>query len=144
MEKKKRISKDTIYAIFTWCGILIIFYLIIFGIPFKEKVDRTKCPYKTEGNPQADFVVKYIDSPYCPWCWLEEFTLKSAVKKKGNSFSLERYDIESCTDIVRKYKFSGTPSFVFSLKNEAKEYTHWGYIGKKDFFKLICGTTGDC
>ena len=143
MEKKK-ISRDTIYAVLTWSVIFIIFYLLVFGLPFSEKADRTKCPYKIEGNPKADFVIKYIDSPYCIWCWLQEPVLKKLVKTKGDSFRLERYDIKYCTDIVKKYRFSGTPSFVFSVENGTKEYTHWGYINKKDFFNIICETTRNC
>lgn len=144
MEKKKRMKKDTIYSIIAWCLIIVIFYLLVFGIPLKEKFNRKECPYKTEGNSQADFVIKYVDSPYCSWCWLEEFTLKKLVKKKGDSFYLERYDIRYCTEIVRKHRFSGTPAFVFSVENGTKEYAHSGYIKKDDFFNIICEATGDC
>ena len=105
---------------------------------------RVTCPYKVEGNPNASFVIKYVDSPYCVWCWLEVIELRQILSTKGNSFRLESYDIRYCDKEIGKYKFSGTPSFVFSVDNGTKEYTHYGYLDAEQLDKIICETTGDC
>jgi hypothetical protein len=118
-------------------GITLI-YLFIF---YSSK--RTVCPYNSEGNPNANLTIKYIDSPYCFWCWLQEPVLKELVETKGNSFLLEKYDIRYCNEIVNKFEFSGTPSFVFSF-NETHKYAHYGYINKDEFYNIICKTTGNC
>ena len=52
----------------------------------RDKSDRSKCPYKTEGNLTADLIIKYIDSPYCVWCWIEEPVLKKMIETKGDLF----------------------------------------------------------
>lgn len=141
----KKKNKEIGYNIITWI-IVIFFFSWIFTNPnlMGQGSNKNSCPYEVEGNNASDFVIKYVDSPYCFWCWLEEPILKKLVIEKGNSFRLERYDINKCTEIVKKYGFSGTPSFVFSLENETKEYTHFGFIDEDKFFKLICETTGDC
>ena len=122
-------------------GIFFVFYLFL---QFTSAGERKKCPYKIQGNLNADFVIKYIDSPYCIWCWFEEPILKKMVETKGDSFKLEKYDIRYCTEIVRRYGFSGAPSFVFSIENGTKEFSHMGFIGKEDFYDIICEATGDC
>ncbi len=109
-----------------------------------EETSRINCPYGVEGNPNADLVIKYIDSPYCIWCWFEEPILKKAVAEKGDLFMLERYDIRYCNDIVRKYEFSGTPSFVFSLRGGSKEFTHWGFLPEEKLNDVICGLSEGC
>lgn len=106
--------------------------------------NRKECPYSVQGNPEADFVIKYIDSPYCTWCWFQEPILKKAVKEKGDSFKLEKYDIRYCSEIVNQYRFSGTPSFVFVTEEDKKEFSSTGFIPEKNFFGLICEVTGDC
>jgi len=148
--KKRNIKKykGILYPVITLIVLAGLLYIamnlntVLFGVD--KNADRAKCPYKIEGNLDANFVIKYIDSPYCIWCWFEEPVLKKLVKEKGNSFRLEKYDIDHCYDMIRQYRFSGTPSFVFSLKNETKEYTHMGYIGEDDFFNIICEAAGDC
>ncbi len=133
-------DKEKIYGILALIGIIAISYLLI----TKEKIDRTKCPYKIEGNITANLTIKYIDSPYCMWCWIEEIVLEKLLDEKGGSFKLEKYDINYCKDITSKYKFSGTPSFVFSVNNEEKEFTHSGYIPEEKFNQMICEVTGNC
>jgi hypothetical protein len=144
----KKKEKEALKAIISWAAIIIIFVLLFkaCSIPASEyrQTDRMNCPYGIEGNPNADLVIKYIDSPYCIWCWFEEPILKKAVAEKGGLFMLERYDIRYCTDIVMKYRFSGTPSFVFSLKNDSKEFTHAGFIQEEELNRVICGMSGGC
>lgn len=140
----KKMNQKLLYALIVFILLLALSYFIPNFSTFGDTVDRTKCPYKTEGNSNADFTIKYVDSPYCFWCWLEEPILENVVNAKGNSFKLERYDIRYCTDIVRKYKFSGTPSFVFSMDNGTKEHSQVGFIREEMFFKIICEVTGDC
>lgn len=147
MPKKKKIDKETIYAILALVGIFAISYSLINikgSSANKEKIDRSKCPYKIEGKFTANLTIKYIDSPYCIWCWFEEPVLKNLVAEKGHSFKLERYDIDYCAALLTKYKFSGTPSFVFSLDDESKEYAHTGFIPEENFNKIICEVTGNC
>ncbi len=144
--KKK---KETLKAIIIWVAIIIIILLLlrvnsILGGSITEAYDRGKCPYKVEGNQNADLVIKYIDSPYCLWCWLEEPVLKKAIAEKGNLFMLERYDIRYCRDIVIRYEFSGTPSFVFSLRNDSKDFAHSGFISEEELDRVICGLSGGC
>lgn len=138
-------NKDTIYAIITWIGIIFFFFFLFVRSSQGGINDpRANCPRGVEGNPNADFVIKYVDSPFCPYCWKEELILKRLVETKGRSFKLERYDIRYCTDIVRKYRFSGTPSFVFSTENGTKEYAHSGFIKEEAFNEIVCEMTGDC
>ncbi len=134
-------KKERLYVI---ASLIVIIAILYMSFDFGNSSDRKTCPYKVLGNPEADFVIKYIDSPYCVWCWLQEPILKKAVREKGDSLRLEKYDIRYCTEIVKKYQFSGTPSFVFSLTSEEKEYSHMGFIAEEDFNKIICGATGDC
>lgn len=145
--KNKKNNWEKIYAIIAIIVVIVLLATIIkFGtITGKENgIDRTKCPHGVEGNINATFVIKYVDSPYCVWCWFEEPVLKMAIETKGDLFKLERYDIRYCDDIVKKYSFSGTPSFVFSMDNGTKEYPHTGYINDESFLRIICGATGDC
>ncbi len=146
MVKKKK--GDTIQFILLVAVLLVLFYLttryLSMSPEYEDGPEREVCPYKTEGNPNASFVIKYIDSPFCFWCMLEEGVLKKVVAKKGNSFRLERYDIRHCKDVVDKYGFSGTPAFVFSMENGTKEYTQSGFIKEDMFYLVICKATKDC
>ena len=135
-------SKTGIYIIIILAAIVLIY--MIQAVNPSEHIDRTKCPYEEEGNLSADFVIKYVDSPFCVWCWLEEPVLKKMVKTKGDSFKLERYDIRHCTSLVRKYGFSGTPSFVFGMRNSSKEYTRFGYLNENAFNIITCSVLGGC
>jgi len=109
-----------------------------------RKTDRMNCPYGIEGNLNTTLVIKYIDSPYCVWCWFEEPILKKVVEEKGDLFMLERYDIRYCSEIVNRYGFSGTPSFVFGLNDGSKEFTHWGFLSEEKLNEVICGLSEGC
>jgi len=128
-------------------GIIVVWYLFfkIISLNISEgDVNRMECPYKVEGNISSNLIVQYVDSPYCFWCWVEEPILKRMVAAKGNLFSLEKYDIRHCSDIVTKYGFSGTPSFVFALKNENKEFTRVGFIPEEGLNEMICRLSKGC
>ena len=150
-EQEQKSEKDQfkfmLLSAITLLGILFVISQLI-GLPTGafalDDIDRTKCPYSVEGNTSASLVIKYIDSPWCSWCWLEEPILRRLVERKGNILSLEKYDIRKCADAIRQYQFSGTPSFVFSVDNSSKEFPHTGYIDEPTFYKIICEITGDC
>lgn len=147
MTKKKK-KESTLHFILLIIAMVALLYIIFTYLPmspeYGDGVQRTVCPYKTEGNPNATLVIKYIDSPYCFWCMLEDRVLKKVLEKKGNSFRLDRYDIRYCKDVVNKYGFSGTPAFVFSMENGTKEYTQSGFIKEGLFYQVICKATNDC
>jgi thiol-disulfide isomerase/thioredoxin len=142
MKKKSKLGEESKFRIFFALAIVLIILFITTN--FSLGADRKTCPYEVEGNLDADLVIKYIDSPYCVYCWLEEPILNRLVETKGDSFRLERYDIRYCNEIVEKYRFSGTPSFVFSMEDGTKEFLHYGFIGEKDLSNVICEITGDC
>jgi len=147
MVKKKK-KESTIHFILLITAMIALLYIIFTYLPmsteYGDGIQRTVCPHKIEGNPNATLVIKYIDSPYCFWCMLEDKVLKKVVAKKGKSFKLERYDIRYCKDVVNKYGFSGTPAFVFSMENGTKEYTQAGFIKEDLFYQVICKATNDC
>lgn len=146
MPKKKK--REGLKALISWVVIIIIFFLLFKGcsVPVSEsgKTNSADCPDKIEGNQNANLVIKYVESPYCIWCWFEEPILKKAIAEKGDLFMLERYDIRYCGEIVEKYGFSGTPSFVFSLKDSGKEFTHWGFLPEEKLNEVICGLSKGC
>jgi len=144
----KKENKELTISILSLIAVIVVLYLLfkyasIPSFPGENKYNRTKCPYKVEGNLSSQFVIKYIDSPYCVWCWIEEGVLKEVIAEKGSLFKLERYDIRYCP-IARDYNISGTPSFVFSLEKENKEYVHTGFVSKSQFSKIICEVAEDC
>ncbi len=145
MAKKK---EEIFKPIISWAVIITIFFLLFKACSTSalesEKMGRANCPYKVEGDQNANLVIKYVDSPYCFWCWLEEPILERAVATKGNLFRLERYDIRYCKDIVTEYGFSGTPSFVFSLRNDSKEFAHSGFMQEEELNRVICGLSRGC
>lgn len=141
----KKDSTQKFLAVIAIIALLALTYVFVKfggGEGNEGGIDRTQCPYSTEGNENASFVIKYIDSPYCVWCWFENSVLKEAIATKGDRFKLEKYDIRFCNDDIAKYGFSGTPSFVFGI--DGKEFTHSGYIDEVNFFNVICKATGDC
>lgn len=109
----------------------------------KIKLD-SKCPGERAGNPKADLTIKYFYSPVCFWCILEDQHLDELLKKEGQAFKLETYNREDCDDVMKEYKLSLTPGFVFSTKKDSKEYTVDGYISKENLIKVICDVTGYC
>ena len=145
MKKKLKIKKkENRKALFAFISIIVILYIMISLSSDKDDFDRKICPFNVEGNNNSDFVIKYVDSPYCFWCMIEKPILKKMVKTKGHLFKLEHYDIRYRSDIVKKHKFSGTPSFVFSVDNGAKEYARMGYINEENLEKIICELSKGC
>ena len=113
--------------------------------PFIPKIKlKTQCPDETGGNPDALLTFKYFYSPVCPWCLIEDQNLDELLKTRGKLFYFEKYSREKCSDLVKKYKFSIVPSFVFSTKNSSQEFTHEGYISKENFEKIICRVSNLC
>ena len=122
-------------------GFIVLFFIII---SFKKgSIGSAECPDAIQGNVNANFKIKYFYSPFCHYCWKQEPILRDALKTHGNSFSLERYDIRYCKNEVARYKVSGTPSFVFILKNESKEFPSYGFIPKDKFEAIIKEQAGD-
>ncbi len=118
-----------------WIGAIILFFIII-GFK-KGSIGSAECPDTIQGNVNANFKIKYFYSPFCLYCWKQEPILRDMLKTYGSSFSLERYDIRYCKEEVVKYKVSGTPSFVFVLRNESKEFPSYGFIPKDKFETVI-------
>jgi len=104
----------------------------------------SKCPGEQAGNPDANLTIKYFYSPVCFWCILEDQHFDELLKIEGQAFKLEKYNRENCDDLMQKYKLSLTPSFVFSTRNDPKNYTVDGYISKENLAKVICDVTGYC
>lgn len=105
---------------------------------------ESKCPSEQAGNPDANLTIKYFYSPVCFWCILEDQHLNELLQKEGQAFKLEKYNRENCDDLMQKYNLSLTPGFVFSTKNDPKDYTVDGYISKENLVKVICDVTGNC
>lgn len=146
MKKHKKIlgmKKDSFFALLAWAGIILIAYFLIQGSSGAGSSSEG-CPDRIQGNVNASLKIKYFESPYCVYCWLEEPILESMLETRGHLFRLERYDVRYCHNETRKYGVSGTPSFVFGMKGDSKEYTHYGFIKKEDLERVICGATGGC
>lgn len=112
---------------------------------FTKKIKLASiCPDEQAGNLEAELTIKYFYSPACFWCILEDKHLDELLQKEGQAFKLEKYNRENCDDVMQKYKLSLTPGFVFSTKNDSKEYTVDGYISKENLIKIICDVTGYC
>jgi FKBP-type peptidyl-prolyl cis-trans isomerase 2 len=114
--------------------------------PFPEKIEdgATVCPDTVEGNTSAILKIKYFYSPFCPWCIKEEPILEELIQTYGHLFNIDRYDVRYCPEQVSKYQVSGTPAFVFSTENGAKEFVHPGFIERDKLKEIICGITKGC
>jgi thiol-disulfide isomerase/thioredoxin len=146
--------------------IVIIFLLVVLNIVFSTKINEIKdyqinssnqevniskkinlpttCPDSSGGNSGSYLRIKYFYSDYCPWCRKEEPILKELVAADGNLVYIEWINIDSCHNETVKYNVGGVPTFVFSTSDGEKEYSHYGFIYKKDLRKLICDVTGGC
>jgi len=139
----KKDKKETIYVTLAFAVLLVIVYITITPSGEDGK-NRRECPYEVQGSDNPSFLIKYIDSPYCIWCWFEEPILKKLVAEKPDTVRIEKYDIRHCGEEIGRYGFSGTPSFVFGVEGGAKEFTHSGFISKEDMWGAVCSATGDC
>jgi len=111
----------------------------------KGKTETTvKCPDAEGGDKNAFLQIKYFYSDFCPWCIKEEPILQKLVKDYGNFVYISWYNINTCPDLVEKYKVSGVPTLVFSTTDNQAEYSHYGFTYEKDLKKLICDVTGGC
>lgn len=161
------IEKDKNRPYLVRMGVLAVIVLLVFNIivnlftRFNKKKDsyqkdilrseytqikklKTKCPGEQAGNPNAYLTIKYFYSPVCFWCVLEDQHLKELLESEGQAFKLEKYNRAVCDDVMQKYKLNLTPGFVFSTKDDVKEYTVDGYISKQNLAKVICDVTGYC
>jgi FKBP-type peptidyl-prolyl cis-trans isomerase 2 len=130
-------------------GKTLRFKIILLNIsnePIPETIEEELpvCPDTVEGNKSADLKVKYFYTPFCPWCIKEEPILDEMLKDYGHLFHIERYDIRFCPEQVKQYQVTGTPSFVFSTENGAKEFFIPSFIKKDKLKEIICNTTNEC
>ncbi len=140
MKKRKNSNKKALLA-FIFLIILVIVFVNI-GRIMTSGVNKKECPNKVEGNPEADFKIRYFESPFCFYCWIEEPILKRLVEEKGKLFSLEKYDVRYCQEQVKKYKVIGIPTFVF-VKGE-KEEVYPGFISERNLREILCKKGGVC
>ncbi len=128
-------KRKILFSIIEWGGIIVV--IVILLALKKGSIGAKECPDIIQGNEKANLKIKYFYSPFCPYCWKSEPILREAINSKGNLFSLERYDVRYCDNEVIRYKVSGTPSYVFILKNESKEFVSYGYIPKEKLMDTI-------
>lgn len=159
MKKNSILWTVAIISIF----ILVILNIVMFikGTEYNEKLEPLKedvsinnlfrktetginCPDAEGGLDKAFLQMKYFYSEFCPWCKKEEPILQRLVENYGNLIHIEWYNVNSCPELVNKYRVSGVPTFVFSANNNQTEYAHYGFIYEKDFVKLLCDVTGSC
>lgn len=129
------IRRKIFFSIIEGVGVIIVI-IILFNVK-DGSIGTKECPDIIQGNKEANIKVKYFYSPFCPYCWKSEPILRDAINSKGNMFSLEKYDVRYCDSEVIRYKVSGTPSYVFILKNESKEFVSYGYIPKEKFMDTL-------
>jgi len=128
--------------------VLIIIVLGILTIQVKAMMndngefDRKLCPYTVEGNKSASLKIKYFDSPYCFYCWLEKPILKRSLEAKGTLYNIEKYDIRYCLAEKKRYNMPGTPGWVFI--SEKKEFPTYGFIEEERLNSIICELSGGC
>lgn len=129
------IKRKIFFSSLQWAALLLLLFLIL---SIKDgKIGYAECPSTISGNVDANLAIKYFYSPFCPSCWKQEPILRDMLLSHGKSFSLERYDIRYCKEEVAKYRVMGTPSFVFILKNESKEFSSHGFIPKDTFESTV-------
>ncbi len=115
------------------------------GILFWEKTETGgECPDAVGGSDAAFLKIKYFYSNFCLWCRKEEPILKRMVEKHGDWIQISWYNVNTCQDLVEKYKVSGVPTLIFSTTGNPAEYPHYGFTYEKDLEKLICDVTGSC
>ena len=153
---KKLISVNQDKKFVLGAVVLIIILAIITinagAILNNDGYDKTKCPFVIFGNKDADLKIKYFETPYCFYCWLEKPILERLVQNKGSVFHIEKYDLRYCKEEANKYNIRGVPSFVFAVKNNddvqkdavPKEYTAYGFIPEDKLNTIVCELTATC
>jgi thiol-disulfide isomerase/thioredoxin len=101
------------------------------------KYDKKLCPYLAQGNMSASLGIKYFETPYCVWCWIEKPALDRLAENKGSLLRLERYDMRYCRNEADKYGIVGVPSFVFITAEKTGAY--YGYIPEKRLNEVVDG-----
>jgi len=148
MAEKYKIQKKSLKALFIWIIVIAIFFLLVplikYFSPLQQVDDSSSCPSNVFGNENADFQIKYFYSSNCLHCMGEEKIINDLIKEKGNIFSLEKYNIEFCTDEAEKFGVVGTPSFVFFDKEDNEYFTRNSYLPRDALESTICKSTGSC
>ena len=158
-EKFVSINQDKKFVL---AAIILIIVLAIITINAgtilnNDGYDKKQCPFVVLGNKDANLKIKYFETPYCFYCWVEKPILEKLVKNKGNVFNIEKYDFRYCTEEASKYNIHGVPSFVFGIKNKIndsndsnnqesnlKEYTTYGFIPEDKLNAIVCELTNSC
>jgi len=135
----RREQHRVVVALLIWCAVLILLYV---SIGFVGGEDRSKCPYKTAGNPNASLSIKYFGNPFCIWCLIGNPKIEKLTEQKGKSFFMEYYDNRYCPAEVDRFGVSAIPFFVFNDTKQAVSYP--GYLEDADMRSIICQSTGDC
>lgn len=149
MAKNKRLISINQDKKFVLGAIILIIVLAIITINAgailnNDGYDKTKCPFVVFGNKESDLKIKYFETPYCFYCWLEKPILERLVQDKGDIFHLEKYDLRYCKEEANKYNIRGVPSFVFGINNQTKEYTTYGFIPEDKLNSIVCELTAAC
>ena len=132
-------KRKTFFSILQWAGLIIV--LIVLLNLRSGNIGSAECPDIIQGNQNANLKIKYFYTPFCPSCWRSEPFLNELVKKQGDLFSIEKYDIRYCTDITKEYKIYQMPSYVFILQNESEESVNYGFITKDKFEEILFDLT---
>jgi hypothetical protein len=145
--KKQRLieindDKKLLLVIVLTIVILGIITIQVSAMSNTDSYNRKLCPYTIKGNINATLNVKYFDSPYCFYCWMEQPILKRALEEKGHLFNIKKYDIRYCLEEKKKYNMPGTPGWVFINKDQ--EFPTYGFIKEVNLNKIICELSGGC
>ena len=162
MKKQKVIAINQDKKFVLGAIILIIVLAIITinagAILNNDGYDKKQCPFVVLGNKEAALKIKYFETPYCFYCWLEKPILERLVQNKGSIFHLEKYDLRYCKEEANKYNIRGVPSFVFGTNNnnvtndnkdntdniQINEYTTYGFIPEDKLNAVVCELTAAC
>ncbi|HLC37342.1 MAG TPA: thioredoxin family protein [Candidatus Nanoarchaeia archaeon] len=148
MERYK-IKKKSLKALAIWIILIAAFFLlfpIIRLISPLQSVNQNAetCPDTVLGDEDTNFQIKYFYSADCVYCLGEERVINDLVKEKGYLFSIEKYDINICSDAANTFGVIKTPSFVFFDKKENSYFTKDSYLPKDALERTICKSTGSC
>ncbi|MBS3145483.1 thioredoxin family protein [Candidatus Woesearchaeota archaeon] len=148
MAEKYKIQKKSLKALLIWIIAIAIFLLLVplikYFSPLQPADDSDSCPSTILGNQDANFQIKYFYSSNCLHCMGEEIAINSLIREKGNIFSVEKYNIEFCSDEASKFGVVSTPSFVFFDKKTNEYFTRNSYLPRDALENTVCKSTGSC